>query len=98
MSIDADDVEAQLPIVDTEEIVVPTSGGCAYAEGLIDTTLADGDTTLVVNCWGDDVAVTVKHEEAGLALSGSATLSTEDLRSLRDAVDDVLGELEGEHE
>lgn len=86
---DAADGE-ELPIAETEEIVLPTSNGSGFADGLVTTHLIGGETTLALTVRDDDVDLTVGHEADGLQLEANATLSTEDLRTLREEIDAVL--------
>jgi hypothetical protein len=93
MSIDDDDVEATVPAEDTEEYEVATTGGSGYTGGAVTTTLLDGTTTLALNRWREDYTLTVEHEDDALRIGAGAHLSEDGLRDLRDALDEVLGEL-----
>lgn len=79
-----------LPVAETEEIVLPTSNGSATADGLVATHLIGGETVLALTCRPGEVDLTVGHEADGLRIEANASLSTEDLRALREEIDAVL--------
>jgi hypothetical protein len=85
-----DDAGDVLPVAESEEIDLPACGGSAYADGLVTTHLVGGETTLALVLSGEEVDLAVEHEADGLRVGTTATLSTAELRTLREQIDAVL--------
>jgi hypothetical protein len=92
--VEKDTVE--LPVAESREIDLPTSGGSAYADGLVSTHLIGGETSLAFVASGGDVDLAVEHEADGLQVGTTAKLSGEDLRALRKEIDAILATLTAE--
>lgn len=84
--------EEEVSIEDTEEITFDICGGTGHAEGVVDSMLEDGETTLTVHNWTNTIGVGVAHEADGQLLGACAHLSVDEARTLRDELDAVIGD------
>jgi len=69
---------------------LPLDGGSGHIEGVLESELLQGDTSLRLNDWPDSIGLTVEHEQDGQGVAASARLTHEQAETLRDEIDAAL--------